>query len=212
MYFCYKRLAILAGARTVHLAVRGFGASNFEKAKNWTQEKNCAPKSLAATCPRNIRMICPTNEEHFVVHSSWDRAGCKFDEPIMVTALRECDNSVMDACKEKWEEKPNNCSLPVIKEVVDNAFQGACLLHDLCYLSWNTERRHCDDWFLHNMKQVCLIRRSWFRRSLCLASAHTVHLAVRGFGRVKFDVAKNWTKKLHLNLKALKIYVRATSE
>ena len=185
----------LAGAHTVHLAVRGFGESNFEKAKNWAEENNCAPKSLAATCPRNIRMVCPTNKKHFIVHSSWDRVGCKFDEPIMVTALRECNNSIMDACKEKWEEKPNNCSSPIIKEVVDYAFQGACFLHDLCYLSWNTERRHCDDWFLHNMKQMCLIRRSWFRRSLCIAGAHTVHLAVRGFGGVKFDVAKNWTKE-----------------
>ena len=183
----------LAGAHTVHLAVRGFGASNFEKAKNWTEENNCAPKSLATTCPRNIRMICPTKKKHFVVHSSWDGLRCKFDEPIMVTALRECNNSVMDVCKDKWEEKPNNCSSPVIKEVVDYAFQGACFLHDLCYLSWNTEQEDCDDWFLHNMRQMCSTRRGWFSRLLCRGGARIVYLAVRGFGRVKCDKAKNWT-------------------
>ena len=53
------------------------------------------------------------------VHSSWYESDCKFDEPTMVTTLRECNNSVMDVSKDEWEKKPNNCSAPVIKQVVD---------------------------------------------------------------------------------------------
>ena len=101
----------------------------------------------------------------------------------------------MDSCKDEWEKKPNNCSAPVIKEVVDNAFQGACFLHDLCYLSWNTEQKDCDDWFLHNMKQICSIHPKCPTLFLCNAGAHTVHLAVNKLGRSKFDEAKSWTKK-----------------
>ena len=111
-----------------------------------------AKRTERSSCPRNIRMIYPTEKEHFVVHSSRKGQGCEFDEPIMVTALRDFDNSIMDACKDRWKKKPNNCSAPLIKEVVDNSFQGACFLHDLCYLSRNTERKDCDDWFLHNMR------------------------------------------------------------
>ena len=140
-------------------------------------------------------MICPTEKKYFVVHSSWTGVSCKFDEPITVTALRECDNSVMDGCRDRWENKPNNCSAPVIKGIVDYAFQGACFLHDLCYLSRNTEQKDCDDWFLHNMNQMCSTRRSWYARLLCKGSAHTVYLAVRSFGRIKFDEAKNWTRR-----------------
>ena len=57
------------------------------------------------SCPRNIQMICPTEEKRFVVHSSRKGRGCEFDEPVMVTALRDCNNSVMDACRDKWVEK-----------------------------------------------------------------------------------------------------------
>ena len=154
-----------------------------------------ARRTERSSCPRNIQMICPTEEKHFVVHSSRKGRGCEFDEPIMVTALRDCNNSVMDACRDRWEKKPNNCSAPVIKEVVDYAFQGACFLHDLCYLARYTKRKDCDDWFLHNMKQMCSIRRSWVSRLFCKGGAHVVHLAVRGFGGGKYDDAKRWTEE-----------------
>ena len=154
-----------------------------------------ARRTERSSCPRNIRMICPTEEKHFVVHSSRKGRGCEFDEPIMVTALRDCDNSVMDACKDKWGKRHNNCSAPIFKQVVDYAFQGACVLHDLCYSSWFTKRKDCDVWFLHNMKQMCSIRRNWFTRFLCKAGAHTVYLAVRGFGGSGFDKGKDWAKE-----------------
>ena len=184
-----------AGAYAVYGAVRLFGGSKFDDAKSWTKE-NCTarnPEVKPTKCLRKIRMICPTTKEHFFVNSSWDGLDCNFDEPIMVTALRECNNSAMNVCKDKWEKKPNNCSAPVIKEVVDHAFQGACFLHDLCYLSRNTEQKDCDDWFLRNMKQMCSIRRNWLKRSSCKAGAYIVYGAVRGFGKSKFDAAKNWT-------------------
>ena len=150
------------------------------------------------SCPRNIRMICPTEKKHFVVHSSWSwsRFGCKLEESIAEAALKECDNSVIDVCKERWERKlRNDCSvpIPVVKEVVvDYLFQGACFLHNLCYLSRNTKRKDCDDWFLHNMKKTCAVR--MLTRPFCVASAYTVNLATRGFGRTNFEKAKNWTK------------------
>ena len=150
------------------------------------------------SCPRNIRMICPTEKKHFVVHSSWSwsRFGCKLEESIAEAALKECDNSVIDVCKERWERKfRNDCSvpIPVVKEVVvDYLFQGACFLHNLCYLSRNTKRKDCDDWFLHNMKKTCSVR--MLTRPFCVASAYTVNLAARGFGRTNFEKAKNWTK------------------
>ena len=181
----FMHLLCEGGAHVVYLAIRGFGGVGFENVKSWTKE-NCTSNNI---CSCNIWMICPTEKKHFVVHSSWDRLSCKFDEPIAVTALRECDNSVMDACRDRWVTKPDNCSAPVIK--LDNAFQGACFLHDLCYLSWNTEQEDCDDWFLHNMKQMCSIQK--LSCSLCIIGACTVYLADRGFGRTNFDEAKNWT-------------------
>ena len=99
-----------------------------------------ARRTERSSCPRNIRMICPTEEKHFVVHSSRKGRGCEFDEPIMVTALRDCDNSVMDACKDKWGKRHNNCSAPIFKQVVDYAFQGACVLHDLCHRGLPNEK------------------------------------------------------------------------
>ena len=176
------------GANVVYFAVSRYGQCNFDKAKSWTK-RNCTE------CPRNIEMICPTKKKHFFVHSSWDGLDCNFDEPIMVTALRDCNNSVMDVCKDTWVEQPNNCSAPVFKEVIDNAFQGACFLHDLCYLSWNTTQEDCDDWFLHNMEQTCSIQPKCPTFSLCNTAASTVHLAVKKFGRDKFNDAKNWTKE-----------------
>ena len=154
-----------------------------------------ARRTERSSCPRNIRMICPTEEKYFVVHSSRKGRGCEFDEAIMVTALKDCDNSVMDACKDEWGKNHDNCSAPIFKQVVDYAFQGACFLHDLCYLSWYTKRKDCDVWFLHNMKQMCSIRRGWFTRFLCKAGAHTVYWAVRGFGGSGFNEAKSWTKE-----------------
>ena len=95
----------------------------------------------------------------------------------------------MDVCKEKWENKPNDCSvpIPVVKQVVDYLFQDACVLHDLCYLSRNTARKDCDDWFLHNMKKICSVRK--VTRPLCITAAHTVYSAVRAFGKSNFEKA-----------------------
>ena len=154
-----------------------------------------ARRTERSPCPRNIRMICPTEKKHFVVHSSREGRGCEFDEPIMVTALRDCNNSIMDACKDRWKKKPNNCSASLIKEVVDYVFQGACFLHDLCYSSRNTEQKDCDDWFLHNMKQMCSLSRSWVTRFHCKFGARTVHLAVRAFGGGPFNKGKRWAKE-----------------
>ena len=179
--------ACKSGAKKMYSAVNILGKIYFDKAKSWTR-RNCTE------CPRNIQMICPTEKKYFVVHSSLHGMDCKFDEPIMVTALRECNNSIMGVCKDKWEKKSDNCSASVIKEVVDYAFQGACFLHDLCYLSWNTNQKDCDDWFLHNMKKMCSIQESTC--PLCIVGANTVYFAVRKSGRSlrNFDEAKSWTK------------------
>ena len=172
--------------------------SNKSKSKSKTKE-NCTarnPEVKPTKCPRNISMICRPNiavNALSGVHSSWYESDCKFDEPTMVTTLRECNNSVMDVSKDEWEKKPNNCSAPVIKQVVDYAFQGACFLHDLCDLSRNTEQKDCDGWFLHNMKRMCSIRGNRLKRSLCRAGAYVAYAAVRGFGKSKYDAAKNWT-------------------
>ena len=147
-------------------------------------------------CPRNIQMTCPTGKK-FVVHSSRKRilSGCEFDESIMVTTLKKCeDNSFPKACGDRWRERPNNCSSPVLREVVDYAFQGACFLHDLCYLSPYTKKNNCDYWFFHNMKKICSIR-SVATRALCEIGARVVYSAVSGYGKCNFDLAKKWTKQ-----------------
>ena len=91
------------------------------------------------------------------------------------------------------DEKNNNCRASIVKKIVDYAFQGACFLHDLCYLSWFTKRKDCDDWFLHNMRQMCSTRRGWFSRWLCRRGARAVYSAVRLIGGGRFDNAKRWT-------------------
>ena len=144
---------------------------------------------------RDIRLICPTQEKHFVVRSSWGGLfrGCELEEPILDTILKQCNNSIMDQCKEGWvdHEDNNNCSSPITKELLDSVFHPACTLHDLCYLSLNTTRYNCDRWFLHNLKQMCDIRRFW----PCKTTAHAMYLAVRGFGARGFTRMHRWARK-----------------
>ena len=155
-----------------------------------------AERTKRFSCP-DIRLICPTEKKHFTVRSSWSwrSLGCKLDGSIVDIALKECNNTIMDLCKDKWLKKHNNCSVPVpiLKEILDSVFHGACFLHDLCYLSLKTNRKDCDDWFHHNMKQICSIRK--LTRPLCVGSAYAMYLAVRGFGRPYFTNGQKWAIK-----------------
>ena len=40
---------------------------------------------------------------------------------------------------------------------------------------------------------MCSILGNRLKRSLCRAGAYVVYAAVRGFGKSKYDAAKNWT-------------------
>ena len=145
----------------------------------------------SVSCPGGVRLICPTSKEHFVVHYSYSRSRrrCELGS-ILHTALKKCDNSIMQYCMDGWVSQNDNCSASIFKKVVDSLFRGACSLHDLCYLSLNTKRDECDDWFLHNMKQICN-EKSFFKRIACKAAAHIVYGAVRGFGGF-FYGEKKW--------------------
>ena len=150
---------------------------------------------LRRSC-HDLRLICPTQEKHFVVRSSWRGwfRGCEFElegSSILDKILKECNNSIMDQCTEQWvnHEKNNNCSVPVpiAKEILDSVFYSACTLHDLCYLSLNTDRDDCDKWFLHNLKQICTISR-------LPCPARLMYNAVRLFGGGGFKRMHKWAK------------------
>lgn len=93
-------------------------------------------------------------------------------------------------CKDKWVGKTNNCSSPILKKYLDSIWHGACTLHDLCYLSFNVKRIDCDKWFLHNLKQTCLIAKKF----LCKATAYAMYFAVRLFGKSPFEKGQEWAK------------------
>lgn len=145
---------------------------------------------------RDVRLICPTQEEHFVVRSSWMGwlRGCELEGPVLDKIIKECNNSIMDQCKDEWvnHEENNNCSVPVpiAKKLLDSVFFSACTLHDLCYLSLNTERHDCDKWFLHNLKQICTIS----RLPACEATAHLMYKAVVVFGGPGFKRMHKWAE------------------
>ena len=147
------------------------------------------------TC-HDLRLICPTQEKHFVVRSSWMGffRGCVLEGPVLDTIIKECNNSIMDQCKEEWvnHKENNNCSVPVpfAKEFLDSVFFSACTLHDLCYLSLNTDRYDCDQWFLRNLKERCTIS----RLPACKSIAHLMYKAVRVFGGRGFKRMHKWAE------------------
>ena len=148
-------------------------------------------------CPcRYIRLVCPTQKKYFVVPVSWSQRSfaCKIEESILDTALKQCDNTIMDLCKDKWVKEQNHCSIPVpiLNEASNHVFHSACSLHDLCYLTLNANRDDCDEWFLDNMKQICSIKK--LTRPLCLTSAYAMYRAVRQFGKPNFRRAQKWGK------------------
>ena len=146
---------------------------------------------------RDIMLVCPTQEKYFVVPVSWSwrSLGCKMEKSILDTALEECDNSIMDLCKDKWVDKQNHCSIPIpiLKQILNHVFHGACSLHDLCYAVMNVSRRDCDDWFLYNMKQICSTKK--LSRPLCLIAAYKMYGAVRLFGKGPFKRGQKWAKE-----------------
>ena len=101
----------------------------------------------------------------------------------------------MDQCKDKWLSKHNNCSVPVIilKQIIDRVFHPACTLHDLCYLSLNASRDDCDKWFIHNLKQICSIKK--LTRILCEGTIRAMHKAVRWFGKPYFVNGQDWANE-----------------
>ena len=145
----------------------------------------------------DIRMVCPTQKEYFVVPVSWSwrYCACKIEKSILDTALKECDNNVMDLCTDEWVAKQNYCSVPTryLYIIVNIMFHGACSLHDLCYLTLNANRDDCDKWFLDNMKQICSVMKCP-QRHFCLTSANYVYRAVRWFGRLHFRKAQKWAE------------------
>ena len=146
---------------------------------------------------RDLRLICPTQEQYFVVRSKWEwrRLGCRLQESVLDKAIKECDIGPMDQCKDKWLEKNNNCSVKVIvlKQILDHVFHPACTLHDLCYGSLNASRDDCDKWFFHNLKQICSIKK--LTRIFCEGTIRAMHKAVRWFGKKFFKEGQAWAKE-----------------
>ena len=171
-------------------------------------EANSASNSLSASsdymrrrkrffgCP-TLRLICPTQEQYFVVRSKWEwrHFRCKLQASVLDTALKECDISPMDQCKEKWLKKDNNCSVKVtiVKKILDRVFHPACTLHDLCYSSLNATRHDCDKWFIHNLKEICSMKK--LSRLICEGTIRLMHRAVRWFGKQYFDNGQDWAKE-----------------
>jgi len=162
----------------------------------------------SVSCPGGIRLICPTSKERFVVHYSYSRSRrrCELGS-VLDTALKKCDNSIMQYCMDGWVSQNDNCSASIFKKVVDSLFRGACSLHDLCYLSLNTKRDECDDWFLHNMMQICK-EKSFLKRVGCELVAKAAYRAVRLLG--VFFMIRSGRKitafpKIRRNLKAQEV-------
>ena len=146
----------------------------------------------------DIRLICPTQKKYFVVPVSWSWRSfkCKIEKSILNTALVECDNSIMDLCEDKWVKRQNRCSvpaIPILKQILNHVFHGACSLHDLCYSVVNVNRDDCDHWFLYNMKQICSIKK--LTRPLCLFAANKMHEAVSLFGNGPYKRGQKWAKE-----------------
>ena len=159
-------------------------------------------KRFWRSCP-DLKMICPTKEQYFVVRTSWHGrffGKCKIQGSVLDMALKECDIAPMDQCMDKWKNKINNCSVPVIilKQILDHVFHPACTLHDLCYLTPNADRGDCDKWFYHNLKQICLMKKISYLA--CRGTAYIMHKAVRGFGNPFFDDGQDWGDKNCANL------------
>ena len=146
-------------------------------------------------CPSGIELICPASEERFVVDYfySKSRRKCLLGS-VMHTALQKCNNSIMQHCMDGWRAHNNNCSAFILRIILDPLFRGPCSLHDLCYVSLDTKQDDCDDWFLHNMREVCNTK-SFFSRILCKGTAYLVYKAVRGFGRSYFNRGQQWAEE-----------------
>jgi len=159
-------------------------------------------------CP-DIKFICPViNKEYFTVHSSfdWKDFNCKLIGKIVDRALKKCHNDVMDNCKKGWKNTADGCSIPLqgVKESIDTIFHSACDLHDLCYSSTNSKKDNCDDWFLHNMEQICNHQQDLFYyldASLpdtfnCLATASLMYNTVKYSpeGQSSFNKSQEWVR------------------
>jgi len=136
-------------------------------------------------CP-DIQFICPTkNKQHFVAHSSfhWNSFQCKFIGKIVDRALEKCHSDVMDNCKKGWKNRADGCSIPVdgVKEFIDTVFCGVCDLHDLCYSSTDAIKDDCDNWFLHNMLQICKHKGLFYTLSdsECAATASSMYTTMK---------------------------------
>ena len=143
----------------------------------------------------DVRLICPTQEKQFVLRSSWMGRGCELEGPVVDKIIQRCNNSIMEQCKEEWvdhiDKDNNNCGVPIpIAKELDSVFFAACTLHDLCYLSLNTDRYDCDRWFLHNLKQICTISRLPY----CKITAHIMYKVVRVFGGQGFKRMHKWAE------------------
>lgn len=149
----------------------------------------------SVSCPK-MRLICPTSEEHFVVHYSRGRSRrqCEVGS-ILDRALEVCNISIMQHCMDIWVAKNDNCTIPIsiLRRILDPVFRGPCSLHDLCYLSLNAKRDECDKWFLHNLKQICNTK-SFFARLVCKGTAYLMYGAVRQFGGSYFVAGQKWAK------------------
>lgn len=163
-------------------------------------------KNRSTTCS-NLKFICATQAQKFSVPFAYNRKNRRCDPTakILDVALKECNHSVMRHCEKEWVEKINNCSAPLIKKSLSRVFHGACGLHDLCYNNLNTTnvtRKNCDDWFRHNLRQTCKIKKlrsrswlTWWGETICKGIAETMYRAVRLFGYRGFKNGQIWAEK-----------------
>ena len=70
----------------------------------------------------------------------------------------------------------------------------ACVMHDLCYLAFNTTRSDCDDWFYRNMRQTCKLQSGFFSRLACQAAALAAYTTVVLAGGIYFEDGKEWAQ------------------
>ena len=151
-------------------------------------------RSFTRSCP-DLKMICPTKDEEFVVRTSWHGGRffgkCKIQGSVVDIALKKCDISPNEPCKDMWKSKQNYCSAPIFRKIINYAFHPACTLHDLCYLSLNADQRDCDEWFYHNMKQICS-KEKVVTRIACRSSAYLIYKTVKAAGKSYFNDAQDW--------------------
>ena len=171
----------------------------FAEALEDNPSQSLSTRRKRRSCP-DVELICPTQKQYFVVRSHWSSRSksCQLQASTILNAvLTVCDNGVMDQCKDKWINKPNNCTVPffkILKKILDRVFHHACTLHDLCYLTLGTTQEDCDNWFYHNLKQVCQLK-SWLKRAGCRATAYLMYKAVQLVGEKYHSDGQKWAKE-----------------